>query len=376
MKKLFIEAVNIGSGGGITHIREFLRYASPQEFGFDEVEIWGSKKLLSQIPDKEWLKKKTHPLLNGGFLKKMIWQWFFLPKELKKDLYFLYLPAGNNVRYHPKVSFCQNLQPFDPKTQKEYGWSLTRLRLMILGITQAKCFQSSDGVIYLTDYSMKESFKYSGDLSQKSVVIPHAVEIEKFFKGDFSQKENPKPFKILYVSTIVFYKRQDVLLEAVGMLSQKGFEVELTLVGGVFSDSMKKLLDLKSKYGLTDRQVKFVTKTEHDELPQFYKEADLFVMASSCETFGITLLEAMATGIPVLCADNPSLKETLADGGEYYETFSPKDLSMKIEMLMNDRRKREEIAKKGFERAKDYHWERTANETFSFFQKVNSSFLK
>lgn len=369
MAKLFIEASNIGSGGGITHLRELIRYAAPENFGFEKVELWGPEKLLNQIPDKKWLLKKTHPWINAGFLKKLLWQKLLLPKMVKKEPCVLYLPAGNDVDHHPKISFCQNLQPFDPKTQKEYGISLTRLRLMILGHTQAKCYRSCDGMVYLTEFSMRESFKYSGDLSEKSVIIPHAVEVEKFFKGSLQQREKPSPLKILYVSTIVFYKRQDVLVKAVGELIEEGFEVELTLIGGAYPKTMSEILSLKQSYNLNDHQLRIITQTSHDELPKFYQEADLFVMASSNETFGITLLEAMATGIPVLCANNPSLVETLGNEGAYYETFNHKDLKQKIKNLASDPILRKRLATKGFERAKNYHWKRTADETLAFLSR-------
>jgi glycosyltransferase involved in cell wall biosynthesis len=368
--KILIDASNIGSGGGITHLREFLKNANPLQYNFEEVEIWAPERLLNELPEKPWLNKKTHKFLNSSLFEKLLFQAFVLPKILKNRSYLLYLPGGNHVAYHPKVSFCQNLQPFHLPTQKEYGISLTRLRLIILRFTQRACYRSCDGMVYLTKHSMMETFKYTGDLSYKSVIIPHAVDHSLFFKGSFEQKENPKPFKILYVSTIIFYKRQDILISAVGELVKNGYDIELKLVGKIHGPTFKRIQKIINQYGLKEHHVQFLEHLSFNNLPILYQQADLFVMASSTETFGIPLLEAMASGIPVLCAKNPSLMEIFGDTGMYYETFSYLDLAEKIVVLLKNKTLREILAQKAYERSKLFTWEKTAQQTLFFFRKV------
>ena len=126
MAILFIEGSSIGSGGGVTHIKELLRFADPQNFGFEKVEIWAGNTLLNQLPEKPWLEKRTHAWLNKTFVHRLLWQKLVLPKLLKKATYLLFLPSGNYINYHPYISFCQNLQPFDPATQAEYKQFIQR----------------------------------------------------------------------------------------------------------------------------------------------------------------------------------------------------------------------------------------------------------
>jgi glycosyltransferase involved in cell wall biosynthesis len=215
-----------------------------------------------------------------------------------------------------------------------------------------------------------ETFKYTGDLSYKSVIIPHAVDHSLFFKGSFEQKENPKPFKILYVSTIIFYKRQDILISAVGELVKNGYDIELKLVGKIHGPTFKRIQKIINQYGLKEHHVQFIEHLSFNNLPILYQQADLFVMASSTETFGIPLLEAMASGIPVLCAKNPSLMEIFGDTGMYYETFSYLDLAEKIVVLLKNKTLREILAQKAYERSKLFTWEKTAQQTLFFFRKV------
>jgi glycosyltransferase involved in cell wall biosynthesis len=371
MASLFIEASSIGSGGGVTHIRELLRYAEPQLYGFDKVEIWAADKLLSQLPDKVWLEKHTHPWLNKTFIHRLLWQKFILSALLKKEKYLLFLPSGNYVNYHPYISFCQNLQPFDPVTQAEYKNPIERLRYRLLARSQGKSFREADGVLYLTRYSMEQSFIYTGDLSHKAVIIPHAADSEVFVPRADRRFYSPngEPFKLLYVSTIVNYKRQDVLIKALAELIKERHNVHLTLIGGWHAETKVQIEKLIKQYNIGDRHLTIIQKLRHDMLPAYYQQSDAFVMASSCETFGITLLEAMQCGLPIICAENPSLLETLGDAGLTYPTFDHLALKERVKELMQNETLQQQLSERSLQRAALYSWSKTAKMTFGFFQK-------
>lgn len=369
MPYLFIDATSIGSGGGVTHIRELLRHANPQAYGFEEVEIWASEKLLQQLPDAKWLRKHSHPWLNGSFLLRQLWINIYLPKELRKRRYVVFLPSGNYVDYHPYISFCQNLQPFDPATIREYKSKREQLRYWLLRHSQSKSFKNADGVIYLTHHSMVQSFKYTGDLSHKAIIIPHAADSELFKPRHSEPTQSEAPFQLLYVSTLVFYKRQDVLLKALAMLKAEGYRVQLTLVGAWHKDTKPYLIGLMNELKLTSQDVRIVEKTPHAALPQYYAAADAFVMPSSCETFGITLLEAMQSGLPIVCAQNPSLLETLGDAGLTYPVMDAQSLKVQIIRLIQQPALRKELGAKAMARAAEYSWKKTADMTFAFFSR-------
>ena len=73
-----IDAINIRQGGGITHLKEILARADPDEDNFQRVVIWGGKKLLSSLEDKEWLIKEEINAKN--FFSRTFWQIFKLSK--------------------------------------------------------------------------------------------------------------------------------------------------------------------------------------------------------------------------------------------------------------------------------------------------------
>lgn len=64
---LGIEASNIRTGGGLTHLKEVLSNATPSKFDFDTVVVWSSQSTLDKLPNFDWLDKQSHPYLNKGF---------------------------------------------------------------------------------------------------------------------------------------------------------------------------------------------------------------------------------------------------------------------------------------------------------------------
>jgi glycosyltransferase involved in cell wall biosynthesis len=79
------------------------------------------------------------------------------------------------------------------------------------------------------------------------------------------------------------------------------------------------------------------------------KDSDIFVFASSTETFGISLLEAMAIGMPIVCSNKSSLPEILQNGGLYFNPKNYLELSNQIELFITNKK----IRKKKSEQARD-----------------------
>ncbi len=108
----------------------------------------------------------------------------------------------------------------------------------------------------------------------------------------------------------------------------------------------------------------------HDEIPALLAKADLFIFASSCERFPVTLGEAMASGLPIACSDRGPMPEVLEDGGAYFDREDPDSIAAAIEDLINDPGKRTRLAARAKELSRQYSWSRCAHETFSFIAKI------
>ena len=105
-------------------------------------------------------------------------------------------------------------------------------------------------------------------------------------------------------------------------------------------------------------------KTE--DLPALLSAAEIFILPSLYEGFGLPILEAMACGTPVAAADNSSLREVLKDAGLLFDPYSSERIAkVLLEILENDKL-RCDLRKKGLARAKDFSWEKCTRETLEW----------
>ena len=152
-----IDASNIRGGGGVVHLMEMLRAASPATEGVSKVIVWGGRKTLSQLEDRSWMEKITPAALEAGFWTRTVWQMFSLTTAVRAmGCDVLYIPGGTYLgTFRPFVACSQNLLPFDKRERKRYGWSVTSLRLNALRFLQSVTFRRASGIIYLSDYSRR-----------------------------------------------------------------------------------------------------------------------------------------------------------------------------------------------------------------------------
>jgi glycosyltransferase involved in cell wall biosynthesis len=130
---------------------------------------------------------------------------------------------------------------------------------------------------------------------------------------------------------------------------------------------------------LSDPKGEFVVQHEfvpQAELPRYFCEADVFVFASSCENMPNTLVEAMASGIPIACASRGPMPEVLEHGGVYFDPEQPQSIAQAVQGLVDDADLRQRVAARAKELSQRYSWQRCARETWAFlaetYQNVNS----
>ena len=372
-----IDASRCRSGGAIAHVRGVLNSCNPEHHGIKKMHLWAYQGLLDLVLDRPWLIKHASPELEQSLYKQICWQAFTLAKECKAeqcDILFT-TDASTFCRFKPMVVLSQDMLSYEPGVMQYFGYGKTRLRLLTILLLQNLAFKHADGVIFLTRYAGNVIQKSGGILS-KVAYIPHGVgenfrivnPIQKRFGND------DQPIECLYVSPVCEFKHQWVVVRGIEILRKRGYNVTLTLIGGG-KGRPQKILEQQIKK--SDPSSKFILQLDfisHNELPKYLSKADIFVFASSCETFGITLLEAMAVGLPIACSDRSSLPETLQDGGVYFDPENPVSIASAIETIIKDKSLRSTIAKNARRQSEKYTWARCSKETFDFITDTYKSF--
>lgn len=375
---LGIDASNIRGGGGLTHLVELLRCADPASHGFERVVVWASGDTLDRIEDRPWLDKCGSRLLEGGFASRTFWQRFALSGAVRsRGCDALYVPGGSYAgSFSPVVAFSQNLLPFEWRELLRFGWSFTTAKFIVLRITQGRTFHRANGVVFLTRHARDVVLGSLGTLAGRTAVIPHGVDErfscpprEQYPIGKYS-RENP--YRILYVSQVNVYKHQWNVAEAVSALRAKGLPVALDLVGPAYAPALERLQRTLKSIDPAGEHIRYLGALPYDELHEKYSAADLFVFASSCETFGQILTEAMLAGLPIACSRQPALRELLGDAGVYFDPESPRDIARALLELIESPGTRARTAAESFERAGAFSWARCAQETFAFIAEASN----
>lgn len=107
-----------------------------------------------------------------------------------------------------------------------------------------------------------------------------------------------------------------------------------------------------------------------DDLVAIYNLASLYCQPSFYEGFGLSILEAMATGTPVIAAETPALFEVAKDAAIFVDPRNPKSMAKGIKNLMNDTSLQQRFISNGLRRIRSFSWEKTAKETVEVYKKV------
>ena len=232
----------------------------------------------------------------------------------------------------------------------------------------------ADGVIFLSEYARSMVMEKPNHLTGISVVIPHGVS-KSFFQLPKIQKSTndyskSKPFRFLYTSTVDVYKHQWKVAEAISMLRQEGYPVALDFVGPAYKQELNRLKRTLNRIDPAENFITYHGAATYEKIVNYYHQADAFVFASTCETFGQILLEAMASGLPIACSNCRPMSDLLSDAGIYFDPEQPREIANALRCLFDDGSLRQSLAHKAYERAKEYSWKQCAHETFSFITKV------
>lgn len=121
---------------------------------------------------------------------------------------------------------------------------------------------------------------------------------------------------------------------------------------------------------LTKLSANFIGRVPNEDLPYLYAGAKLFAFVSKEEGFGIPILEAMASGTPVLTSNVSSMKEVAGDAAMLVKPDSVKDIASGMEKILNDTEYAQRLSTRGLARVRKFSWDKAAEETLKVFEEV------
>jgi glycosyltransferase involved in cell wall biosynthesis len=168
------------------------------------------------------------------------------------------------------------------------------------------------------------------------------------------------------------YKHQLEVVQAVHRLQQAGLPVKLELVGPRWNGYGRRLQALLDALDPRGERLVWHGEVEFATLHEQYHSAELFVFASSCENLPNILLEAMAAGLPIACAERGPMPEVLGEAGVYFDPDDTGSIADAIKTLALNTDLRERVAMQAYQRSLEYSWETCAKETLEFLARIGA----
>lgn len=193
--------------------------------------------------------------------------------------------------------------------------------------------------------------------------------IDKPEVEEFRRRRGLPERMILFVGTLEPRKNVSTLLKAYALLRKTGrTKVPLVIAGGK-GWFYSPIFALAEELGLGEHLL-FPGYIADAELPLWYNAAEIFVFPSLYEGFGLTPLEAMACGTPVIVSSASSLPEVVGDAGLIVEPQDVEGLAEAIAQLLDDPALRKELGAAGRRRAREFTWPKTAQKTASVYRQA------
>jgi glycosyltransferase involved in cell wall biosynthesis len=165
------------------------------------------------------------------------------------------------------------------------------------------------------------------------------------------------------------FKRVDLLLKAMRLILQK-HEMELKIIGS--GSRLEEYTELARTLGI-EEEVHFLGHIDHDKLPEHYAAADLFVLSSRMESFGLVVAEAMACGLPVVATRVGGVPEVVDEGvtGLLVPPNDPEALAEAVNSLLDDPDRMKAMGAKGRERVREHFtWDKVAERMVGYFREI------
>ena len=213
---------------------------------------------------------------------------------------------------------------------------------------------------------------------ERVVAVHHGVDHERFHPAtdiDAARDEVQRRFGVegryvFFTANDQYKKNTERLVEAFSLVARDVDDVSLALAGW-HTPRFQSVLDLVDSHGIVDR-VHVLGHLGDADLELLYGCASVFALPSLHESFGMPVLEAMASGAPVVTSDVYSLPEVCGDAAEYVDPYDVGSIARGISRVLQDQTRAEELRNLGFARAAGFTWRKSAEEHLAAYERLMS----
>jgi len=225
--------------------------------------------------------------------------------------------------------------------------------------------QKATKIIAISKSTKRDIIRFFGIDENKIEVIYLGNSLNISKSDDALNIELPEKH-ILFVGNRGGYKNFDLFIKAITPLLLEDAELSVVCVGdGKFDD-----IEIEKFKSLNIKDKVFQYSVSDNILAYLYQRAIVFVFPSLYEGFGIPILESFVCGCPVLVGEVSSLPEIAGDAGVYFDPTNIVSIYDTVKRIIYDKELRKSLKLKGFQRVKNFSWEKTAEKTKSLYESI------
>ena len=309
---------------------------------------------------------------------KYLWTMLRLSMEMiSKAPDTLFVPAhiiplvspANTITTIMDVGFLRKPEVYPQKELKYHNF----------GLKQA--IKKARKILTISEFTKKEMIDLCGIDPDKIKVIYLGFDSGIFKPIDDKEEINQvlKKYKIptdckylFYVGRLEEKKNTPGLVKAFGKFTRDNINQNIKLVlAGSPGHNYEEIKKLINEYNISSDVIE-TGWVEESDLPYLYNGSIAFVFPSFYEGFGLPLLEAMSCGTPIIASNIASIPEVVQGSALLFDPNNPEDIKRAMQDIIGSDNKRNELIIKGFERVKDFSWEKCARETLEEIERVSN----
>jgi glycosyltransferase involved in cell wall biosynthesis len=377
MIHLFINAISASAGGGLTYVRNVLPRLALREDVRTTVLVGGTLGAEILESDRITLLREQFP---AGSSRRLWYEQRHLPRLIRRSGADVLLSTGNFALYRspvPQILLSRNALYLsndflrDLRERGDYRlWIDTELKAALARWS-----------VRAADCTVAPSATFARELQQwtgKDVVsIHHGFDHNLFFRNHSPLPQEIQArlattegsLRLLFVSHYNYYRNFETLIRAIAIVKKKLHPRTVRLIltcklnsrdnpGDYRADSAAALVE---RLRISEEVVE-LGSISYPLLHQLYRSCDFYVTPAYAETFAHPLVEAMASGLPVIASDLAVHKEICGESALYFPRFSPDVLAEQIVQAWQSPEQAATMRQRGLLRSKDFSWEKHVEE--------------
>jgi glycosyltransferase involved in cell wall biosynthesis len=335
---------------------------------------------ITEIAPEPWSTDDNLWQSGTGIRKyyERLWRHPSAVKQLEGDIFHIIDHSNAHVAYWLKQKSCkivitchdlvQLIYPEILRDQARFpAFSMASWKYSVQGMSHA------DQVIAVSSNTAKDVQKMMSIPAERITVVPNGVE-SHFYSLPASAKlairkrytDSLVDFCLLNVGSSHHRKNIPTILKVMARLRERGVQVQLWKVGGDFTLEQRELiqsLDLES-------MITFISKPDKNELVELYNAADALLAPSLYEGFGLTILEAMACGTPVITTNVSSLPEVAGNAAILVAPLDIEEIARAVCNLQKDLSLRQSCIEKGHARTQLFSWAKSTEQIVQIYENL------